>query len=194
VADLDDRKALIQRLFGAANKHADEPRMDGYLESLRLMDTPRLLRVVDKILAGIAELTEPENYKPPTAGQIWKVARSMRRLPDPRPLELTPPPAAAMDGWEQNANLLLMQYLWAAHAGKGVTRYAPDSPNPARPGPQTIERTAILVKFKNAWARDMREDREEGGKLDGKTHWIDCMALAEAELDRYIGSQAQEAA
>ncbi|HEV8246056.1 MAG TPA: hypothetical protein VGP93_09825 [Polyangiaceae bacterium] len=194
MADIDDRKKLIASLFGAANKPCDETRMDGYLEALRRMDTPRLMRVVTHVLDGIEHLPEHEDYKPPTAGGLWKILKKLRALPAPRPLELTPPPAAAIDGWDQNANLLLMQYLWAAHAPKGITRYAPDDryDEKARrtiPGPQTIERTKIMTKWKSAWATDMREDRAEHGKLDGKKHWVDCMALAEAELDRYIASQ-----
>ncbi len=174
MADLDDRKALIQRLFGAANKHADEPRLEGYLEALKRMDTPRLVRLVDQVLDGIREMTDPNDYKPPTAGALWKLHRDKRRLPDPRPLELTPPPAAAMDGWDQNANLLLMQYLWAAHAPKNVTRYHV---------PGALQ---WLVKYKHAWAHDMRDDRAQRGKLDGKQHWTDCMALAEAEISKLV--------
>lgn len=191
MADIDDRKALIGRLFGAANKHCDETRMDGYLEALKRMETPRLMRVVERVLAGIEDLPEHEDYKPPSAGALWKTLKSMRALPPPLELKAAEPKFLPFD---TNANQLLMQYLWQAHAGKGGNRYAPDSPSPANPGPITRARTAVLVKWKNAWARDMCEDREAGGALDGKSSWVACMAAAEAELDRLIASESQVAA
>jgi hypothetical protein len=189
VADIDERKALIAKLFGAANKHCDETRMEGYLEALKRMDTPRLFRVVEHILAGIEDLPEHEDYKPPTPGGLWKALKRMRAMP-PVPsfdLKANEPKFLLFD---TNANQLLMAYIWAAHAKKGVMRYAPDSPNPRAPGPITRERTAVLVKWKDAWARDMREDRElYDGKLDGKEFWKDCMTRAEAEIDALIASE-----
>lgn len=195
--DQQERRELIAQLFGAFGRTPTEANFTGYEAGLKLMNTQTLARVVSTWLEKLSEATAPEELRVPTAGKLWEIRRKLRKLPDPRPLELTPPPGAALDGWDQNANLLLMQYLWAAHAGKGVTRYSPDSVYGAsglHTGAQTIERTAILVKWKAAWARDMREDREEHGHLDGKKLWTDCMALAEAELDRYIASQQQAAA
>ena len=187
MAEIDDRKRLIASLFGAANKHCDEARMDGYLDALKRMDTPRLMRAVEHILAGIEDLPEHEDYTPPSAGGIWKALKRMRALPPPIELKANEPKFLVFD---TNANQLLMAYIWAAHAGKGVTRYAPDSPSPREPGPLTRECTAILVKWKNAWARDMREDRElYDGKLDGKTTWLQCMASAEAEIDALLAQQ-----
>jgi hypothetical protein len=183
VSDLDERRKLIGRLFGAANKQCDETRMDAYLETLKRMETPRLIRAVEHVLDGIQNMTDPEDYKPPTAGGLWKVLKKLRALPPPLELRAAEPKYLPFD---TNANQLLMAYLWDKHAPNGMTRYAPDSPNPKLPGPITRARTAILVKWKNAWARDMREDREAGGKLDGKASWIDCMARAEAEIDRLI--------
>lgn len=203
MSDLDDRKALIQRLFGAANKSCDEAKMDGYLEALKLMDTPRLMRVCERVLDGIRELTDPEDYRPPTAGALWKVYRRLRALPTAPPLTLHGAPEQKPDGWAVNANLLLLAYVTRGLLPKmvgirGVTmpdagRYAPDSRYDSAkrcvvPGPLTIARTAVLVKWKNVWARDMREDRElYDGKLEGRAFWLDCMARAEAELDEMIG-------
>ena len=193
------RRDLIAQLFGAFGRTPTEANYSGYEAGLKLMNTQTLARVVSTWLEKIAEATSPEELRVPTAGKLWEIRRKLRKLPDPRPLELAPPPGAEQDGWDRNANTLLMLYLWQKHAPKGVTRYSPDSHYDDKTrqvvaGPQTAERSAILVKFKNAWARDMREDREEHGKLDGKQHWADCMALAEAELDRYIASQAKAAA
>jgi hypothetical protein len=191
-----ERRELIAQLFGAFGRTPTEANFAGYEAGLKLMNTQTLARVVSTWLEKLSEATAPEELRVPTAGKLWEIRRKLRKLPDPRPLELTPPPGAALDGWDLNANLLLMQYLWAAHGGKGVTRYSPDSSydGKLRIGPQTSERTAIFVKWKNAWARDMRESRAEHRPLDGRVTWTECMALAEAELDRYIASQEQVAA
>lgn len=195
-ADEIERRALIAQLFGAFGRTPSEANYAGYEAALKLMQTPALARVIGTWLEKISEATDPADLRVPTAGRLWELRRKMRKLPDPRPLELAPPPSAAMDGWEQNANLLLMQYLLDKHAPKGVTRYSPDSRYDGRlhVGPQTVERTAILVKWKTAWARDMRESRAEHRPLDGRATWAECMAHAEAELDRYIASSQREAA
>lgn len=197
--ETSQRRELIAQLFGAFGRTPTEANYAGYEAALKLMATPTLARVIGAWLEKISEATEPSELRVPTAGKLWELRRKLRRLPDPRPLELTPPPGARTDGWDQNANTLLAQYLLTKHEPKGVTRYSPDSRYDDRlrqvvTGPQTAERTAILVKWKNAWAVDMREARAEHGPLEGKKHWIDCMALAEAELDRYLASQVQEAA
>jgi hypothetical protein len=194
-----ERRELIAQLFGAFGRTPTEANYAGYEAGLKLMQTPTLARVVSTWLEGLSELTDPSEARVPTAGRLWDLRRKLRKLPDPRPLELTPPPGAALDGWDLNANLLLMQYLWGKHGGKGVDRYSPDSryDNKARKlvtGQQTSERTAIFVKWKNAWSRDMRESRAEHRPLDGRVAWAECMTLAEAELDRYIASQQQAAA
>lgn len=198
--DTTQRRELIAQLFGAFGRTPSEANYAGYEAALKLMATPTLARVVSSWLEKISEATDPSDLRVPTAGRLWDLRRKLRRLPDPRPLELTAPPAAAMDGWDQNANLLLMAYLWGKHSRASVNnRYAPDSPYDDKrrcivPGPQTAERTAILVKWKSAWAADMRDSHAEHAPLDGKKHWADCMTLAEAELDRYIASQVAEAA
>lgn len=192
------RRELIAQLFGAFGRTPTEANYSGYEAGLKLMNTQTLARVISTWLERLSEATAPEELRVPTAGKLWEIRRKLRKLPDPRPLELAPPPGSDLDGWDQNANQLLLQYLLDAHAPKRVTRYSPDSRYDAKlrhvvVGPQTTERTAILVKFKNAWARDMREDRADGGKLEGKKHWVDCMALAEAELNRYLASQQASA-
>lgn len=192
MAEADDRRALILKLHGAANKVPAESVIEATLTALAKMSTPKLMRVVDRVIEGIAELTNPEDYRAPTAGALWKVARKLSALPAP-PLTLDQQRQVAdgpkVDGWTINGNILLLAYFDGKKAAGSMGRYAPDSPYDERlrhvvTGPITKLRTAVLVKWKDAWACDMREDRAEGGKLDGRKLWVDCMVSAEAEIDR----------
>lgn len=188
MADVDDRKTLIARLFGAAGKECRESVMDGYLEALKRMDTPRLFRVVDRVLDGIKDLTDPEDYKPPAPGALWKVARALRALPAPAPLELHGTRPQPQDQWDTAANTLLLNYVTAGLVEKAIRNSKPtrDASRYA-----SHEATAVLLKWKSAWARDMREDRElYGGKLDGKLLWAQCMASAETEISGILRAEA----
>lgn len=183
-----ERRDLIAQLFGAFGRTPKEHEFTGYEAALKLMSTPILARVVSSWLEKISEATEPEDLRVPTAGKLWQLKRKLRALPTAPPLTLHGAPEQKPDGWATNANLLLLAYFDGKRNAGVMARYAPDSPNPPNPGPLTRARTAVLVKWKNVWARDMREDRElYDGKLEGRAFWADCMARAEAELDEMIG-------
>jgi hypothetical protein len=182
-SELETRRSLIAQLFAAdRGKRADEAAMEAYLLALKHMETPRLARVVERLLEKF-QYGDAEPYRVPQAGTLWRIAKEMRygAAPPEKPADNW-----SGDGWDVNANLLLLSYL----RDHDVTRYAPDSPKPSNPGPETIRRTAILVKWKDLWARDMREDRQLGGNLDGKKAWADCMSQAEHELDRLSEREA----
>lgn len=202
MADLDDRKALIARLFGAANKHCDEPRMDGYLEALKRMETPRLLRVVDRILDGIRDLTDPADYKPPTAGELWKASRAnLGRMPST--FDNPPQPERHVDEWERGANFLLLhkitRNLLSRVRQPHEIDYAPDSVYDSRarcvkPGQHTVVIGRMLHGQAMAWAADMREARAEGRQLDGKQTWHAAMQLADERIRAYIANHVRAAA
>jgi len=185
--EVAQRRELIAQLFGAFGRTPKEHEYAGYEASLKLMPTPSLARVVSTWLEQIGDATDPDDLRVPTAAKLWALRRKLKRLPDPPPLELRGAPAQAQDGWDLNANTLLLNYLTVGlvqqvihgmKATRDAGRYAP----PAH--------TAVMVKWKNAWARDMREDRElYDGKLDGKIAWTDCMAKAEAEIDALISAE-----
>lgn len=184
------RRALLAQLFAAdRGKKLDDDTASAYLLALRHMDTPRMARVVERILGDI-ETNPDEPYRVPQPGRIWRVAKDMRALPSappPRdPIELRGAPDQRLDGWDINANTLLLNYLTlglvqqAIH-GQKATRNAARYASPAA--------TAVMLKWRAAWARDMREDRElYEGKLDGRKAWADCIASAEAEIDAMIAT------
>lgn len=192
--DEQARRGLIGQIFAAdRGKKASEESMAAYLHALRRMDTPRLARVVERILDAF-EYGDVEPYRIPQPGRIWQVAKELRLGATPKPappLELHGAPEQKGDGWDLNANTLLLNYLtlglvqksiYGEKGSRDASRYAP----PAH--------TAIMVRWKLAWARDMREDRElYDGKRDGKPLWADYMARAEGEIDALIALEREAA-
>lgn len=191
-ADEQARRDLIGQVFAAdRGKKCSDESMAAYLLAVRKMDTPRLARVVERLLDGF-ERGDTEPYRVPQPGTLWRIARELRfgsqqSRPSPPPLELHGAPAQKLDGWDLNANTLLLNYVtlglvqrsaYGQKASRDAGRYAPSA------------HTAILMKWKNAWSRDMREDRDlYEGKLDGKQSWHECMASAEAEIDAILAHQ-----
>jgi hypothetical protein len=182
------RRTLIAQLFAAdRGKKLDDDTASAYLLSLRRMDTPRLARVVEKILGELEE-GAVEVYRVPQPGRIWAVAREMRQLPSAplRPFQLKPDEPEP-DAWSSAANTLLLNYLTMGLVQKAIHGQKPmrDAGRYAHPA-----RTAVMLKWRTAWADDMRDDRTHyDGKLDGKKAWLDCMAKAEAEIDALIASE-----
>jgi hypothetical protein len=173
------RRSLIAQLFGAnKGQKLDDDTASAYLLGLKRMDTPKLARVVERILEGL-ESAGSEPYRVPTIGHIWQVSREITfgRVPQAAPAEPSSEPV--LDGWDVNANHFLLAFLATAMREHRVGRYVGEA------------RTAILVKWKNAWARDMREDRAVfDGTLDGKAHFADCMRRADDEINALAGQQA----
>lgn len=195
------RVDLIRQMFAAdRGKKPDDATLAAYQLALKRMDTTKLARVVEKLLGGF-ERGDSEHYRVPQPGALWRLARELRtgsvqtEKPTP-PLELHGAPEQRLDGWDTNANLLLLAYLDGKRGAGVMARYAPDSRiygeacTALHVGPHTHERTAVLVKWKKLWARDMRENRElYDGKLDGKKAWADCMASAEREIDALVAAE-----
>lgn len=184
------RRSLLAQLFAAqSGRKLDDETAGAYLLALRRMDTPRLARVVERILGDIE--TDASPYRAPSVSRIWEVAREMRKLPNtsaPAPtLELHGTPEVRHDPWETAGNTLLLNYIT-----QGLVQRSIHGQKAARDAGRYAgaARTQIVVKWKQIWARDMREDRElYDCKLDGKKAWADAMACAERELDALIASE-----
>lgn len=176
---------LLNALFGAHGRTVWDGAVSGYWKGLEKMSLMQFERSVEKAIDKLAH-SERGVSKIPTVSELWDISRGIRAYETP--IQSTEPEWLG-DGWDVNANLLLLAYIERKKDSREMDRYAPDSPYNGRHvvvGPLTKSRTVILVKWKDIWARDMREDRAEGGKLDGKKAWFDCMAQAEKELDRHI--------
>lgn len=191
-AELAARRGLVAQLFAAdRGKKLDDDTAAAYLLSLRRMDTPRLARVVERTLEGLEHDADP--YRVPSPSRIWQLAKELRlgstRTPQAPPSnDLNGMAEEVADGWEINANTLLLNYVTlglvqqSAH-GQKATR------NADRYASSTA--TAILVRWKNAWASEMREDRAlRGGKCDGRKLWTEYMAEAEREIGQRVARAA----
>lgn len=91
---------------------------------------------------------------------------------------LPPPPQTVTDAWGAQANFHLLAYVQTRHRDfRGGMQYG------GHPAPWLTARTQILVRWKNEWARLMREsdesDRESAAQ---KSLWAACMSQAEDEI------------
>lgn len=189
-ADEQARRDLIGQIFAAdRGKRCSDESMAAYLLAVRRMDTPRLARVVERLLDGF-ERGDTEPYRVPQPGTLWRIAKELRlgtlQARTTPPLELHGAPEQKADGWELNANTLLLNYVTLGLVQQTVHNQKP-SRDASRYAPP--EHTAIMLTWKTAWARDMREDRElYDGKLEGKAFWLECMGRAEEHIDELIAS------
>lgn len=105
------------------------------------------------------------------------------------------------DGWDVSANLHLLGYITRKipenpqRYGKPCSYLAMKDPDRAKDkildaSPEFVRAVGILVSYKNAWARDMREGNLDltTGEISGpsveqqKAAWKDCMLRAEADI------------
>ena len=184
---------LLNSLFGAHGRTVWDGALAGYWKGLEKMSLMQFERVVGKAIEKL-QYTERGVAKVPTVPELWDLHRGTR-YEQPRPQQ---EPAWTGDAWDVAANLALLAYFERKKGEREIDRYAPDSPYSDRlrhvvVGERTKARTAVMVKWKNLWARDMREDRAEGGNREGKQYFADCMNHAEAELDRLIASEVSAA-
>jgi hypothetical protein len=182
---------LLSTLFGAHAKPLSEGMISGYWKALEKMPLTDFENCVQRF---IERLSQPnsigEKKKTPDPQDIWDMRRQMRfgssMAVAPEVVELVYPG----DHWDIAANHLLLAYIAKNFQKPREQRidYAPDTN-----GPHTDAIAKILRKWAKAWSVDMREDRQAGGKLDGKPNWFQCMAAADKEVLRYL-SQMKVAA
>jgi hypothetical protein len=180
---------MLNTLFGAHGRTVWDGALAGYWKGLEKMSLMQFERVVGKAIDKL-QYSERGVAKVPTVPELWDLHRGIRHE-QPKPQQ---EPTWTGDAWDTAANLLLLAYFERKKGERMMERYAPDSPYSDRAhhvvvSERTKARTAVLVKWKDFWARDMREDRAEGGKRDGKPYWFDCMSRAEVELDRLIAAE-----
>lgn len=102
------------------------------------------------------------------------------------------------DRWAEIANLRLLTYI-RKQAAKGVHYCCPRTrlglhSAMAPPTPETEALTACLVAWKNAWARDCREERLPPDRATQERWWKDCMTRAEVEVAELRAKYAAAAA
>jgi hypothetical protein len=93
---------------------------------------------------------------------------------------LIPPEPPRSDRWIPEANNHLLAYIFRT-MHKDSRRYG----DPKFPSDEMKRATAILVRYKNAWAQDMREAQDAQREVNiafQQSAWKDCMARAEGEI------------
>jgi hypothetical protein len=182
---------LLNALFGAHNRTVWDGAVTGYWKGLEKMSLMQFERCVGKAIEKLAH-SERGVSKIPTVSELWDLHRGIRHYDQPK---VETEPQWQGDDWDISANLLLVQKITNNRPGNpNYIDYAPDSiltrEAKAIPGPDTKAIAEILAKWKTVWARDMREDRERGGNLDGKPAWAYCMAQADSEIRAYLAQRA----
>lgn len=107
---------------------------------------------------------------------------------DPPDLPALSAPAWDGDGWLIAANKHLLAHI-ARQAAAGI-HYASVRDRNVYPrlkdykaDAETTALTGVLVDYKNAWARDMREWDGLPAVEDQKRTWAECMARADAQIN-----------
>jgi hypothetical protein len=185
---------LLADLYGACGQNVKANIANGTWRGLKHMALSEFRAVVENSIETM-RFTERGAARPPTVAEIWDRHREHTKS---RGIDADPPaPKYAGDGWSVNANLLLLEHIRRATRPAELD-YAPDTQgNPVHVGPHTEAIAKILAKWKNSWARDMREDREiYNGKREGASYWRECMKSADAEVAAYLARYVhrQEAA
>lgn len=115
---------------------------------------------------------------------------------DPKPAPpLAKAPETAYDGWDVSGNVRLLKHVTQVSCG-GHRPWGPPWTE------QHAECTRIAVRYKHAWAQDMRESftlDQATGELIPPTreiqdaNWLECMRRAEADIAAYRASEQGKA-
>lgn len=182
--------AALAELFGALDRPFSQAKADGFWKGLERMTWVQFCRVRDHILR---ELEHGEPPRTLSVSTVWATHRGFRAHAPAVPIE-TP---WAGDEWDRRANLLLLVYIrtrtpeqlraYGRPAGFKVLRASLEDLNKLGldhhnldASAEFVRRVEWLVKFKNAWARDMREWGSMPTAEQQRSNWDECMRRAEA--------------
>lgn len=178
----EDRSAFDTRLaqvFGAIDKPFSPARADGFWKGLERMSLQQFNRACDQVLRELEAGEAPRTF---TVASVWRAYKALRAAAPEQPI--TRPWQG--DVWDERAGLRLLVYI-RNQAAAGVHYCCPRTRmglHPARlePTPETAQLTAVLVAWKNAWARDCREESPAPSRETADRWWSDCMQRAEVEV------------
>lgn len=181
-ADLSRTAELWQRLGGLFGADALERKFGREIPSEWRGIVERL--PIPELERGMRRLVYSGKAHVPTLPEFVKLCKSVgddAEFGGPKGAAALPPPAQTVtDAWGAQANLHLLGYVQKNHRD-----FRGGMPYGGHPLPWLVARTAILVRWKNEWARLMREsdepDRESAAQ---KSLWAACMSQAEDEIER----------
>lgn len=179
LSDRTDFEAQLASLCAGFNVPMGD-RAEAYWRGLAKMELRTFARVVEHCLG------EDGPEKIPTTKQCWLHSKSLRKNGAFTPSEPTRAPWTG-DRWDIEANFRLLTHIRSA--GK---RYGPDAAyseaaREAIAGPLTRAFTAVLVRWKKAFAEDMRVEAHPTPETRSAA-WRDCIGRADAEIDRLIAA------
>lgn len=175
--DRDEFRLQLHSLCAGFNVPVGD-REEAYWRGLGKMELRTFVRVVEHALG------EDGPEKIPTTKQCWTLSKGLRRNGSAAPAVPERPPWKG-DKWDVEANFRLLAHIRAS--GK---RYGPDSGydpklREATAGPLTRQYTAVLVRWKKAFAEDMRGEPHPTA-ASCNAAWLDCIGRADAEFDQLI--------
>jgi hypothetical protein len=162
---------MLAELFAAIDKPLGEAKEGAFWKGLARMSLVDFARVSESLIAGLETRDAPKFF---TVSDIWAARRNLRA----RGPESAAPGAGDNwqgDEWDVRANLHLLAYIRATLGANPRIWGAPNSDEQAAA-------TAVLVRFKRAWAQDMREWGGEVSPEESYRAWHDCMRRAEAQI------------
>lgn len=154
--------AALAELFAVLDKPFNQVKADAFWRGLQTMSFVQFCRARDQVVRELQESEPPRTFTPHS---LWA---ALKRLRAHGPSE--PPKESDWlgDGWDIQANLRLLSYI--RNQGAVGVYYA------------SAELTAPLVAFKNAWARDCREEVSTPTRETQERWWRECMARAEEQI------------
>lgn len=147
---------------------------------------------IPELERGMRRLVYSGKAHVPTLPEFVKLCKAVgddAEYGGPKGTAALPPPAKTVtDAWGAQANLHLLTYVQKHHTEfRGGSYWVEDQHKNKNLElrPWLEARTAILVRWKNEWARLMREaddaDREPQAQ---RNLWAACMSQAEEEIER----------
>lgn len=169
-------------LFAAIDKPVTEARSEAFWRGVAKMSLPEFSRCIELLLRELSEGETPRYF---SVSDLWAAKRRSRAPPVTYMHQQSAP--GSWDGWDVRANHLLLKHL-SMRLAADSRAYGPRRsclPGETCYSPEQERATIVLLGYKHAWARDMREAAAELGEVRIETQreaWRDCMARAEAEI------------
>lgn len=165
-ADRPEFERILSELFAAIDKPLGEHQRSAFWKGLQQMGLIEFARCRDHLIDELKEGEAPKRF---SVGDIWAAKRRLRAAAMP-----TQGPADdgwRGDNWDIAANNHMMAVVLRSMAVKRC---------------YNERETRILVRYKNAWAADMRETAvgEEVDPGIQKAAWRDFMEGAAHEMGR----------
>lgn len=167
-ADRAEFDRILGELFAAIDKPLGESQRSAFWKGLQTMGLIELARCRDLLIEELRDGEIPRRFGLP---DIWAAKRRLRAAAPVKPID----DGFRGDHWDVAANNHLMAVVLRSLAVKRC--YNP-------------EETRILVRYKNAWAQDMRETavNDEVDPQIQRTAWRDFMEGAAQAMIRELAA------